>query len=116
MVTKAPQPDISTPRRSQTQMLARTSGEPERRITQILAGQLFDSVSRSFIPLQVVTVDEDRGIILDVAPQDSVRSVEAILGLEGADDQKKAGIEVQRLNMSSSILLPGLVDVHVHCE
>lgn len=95
-------------------MLARTSGEPERRITQILAGQLFDSVSRSFIPLQVVTVDEDRGIILDVAPQDSVRSVEAILGLEGADDQKKAGIEVQRLNMSSSILLPGLVDVHVH--
>ncbi|PPQ66049.1 hypothetical protein CVT24_000231 [Panaeolus cyanescens] len=113
MVTKAPQPQKSGSS-SQMQMQTRTNKDPARRITQILAGQLFDSVSRSLVPLQVVTVDEDQGIILDVAPQDSVRSIEEILGLGGEGGQREVEIDLKRVNLSTQIILPGLVDVHVH--
>jgi len=86
---------------------------PPRQIYQILAGQMFDSVTRTFVPNQVITVDSDSGTILDVCPQAMARKPEEALAAYLGSGQKPL-VEITRINHSNLIVIPGLVDVHVH--
>ncbi|CAA7264934.1 unnamed protein product [Cyclocybe aegerita] len=90
-----------------------------RQIYRILAGQLFDSVSRTLLKDQIITVDSDAGVILDVAPLSSVRKVEDIIATLASQsgvniDLKSLKLDIRKLDFNDSIVLPGLVDVHVH--
>ncbi|KAF8893709.1 hypothetical protein CPB84DRAFT_1783219 [Gymnopilus junonius] len=94
-----------------------------KRLYQILAGQLFDSVNRTLAIKQVITIDRDAGVILDVSGQSDGKSVGKILAGLGwklnsngnaEKGDKIAYVEVTRINLASLVLLPGFVDVHVH--
>ncbi|KDR85897.1 hypothetical protein GALMADRAFT_132525 [Galerina marginata CBS 339.88] len=93
----------------------------KRKIYQILAGQLFDSISRTLVPDQVITVDQDAGVILDVCARGGVRwrNVRGLLrgfgrGRGHDEEQDQVDVEVTQVEMGSLVLLPGFVDVHVH--
>lgn len=77
-------------------MLTETSSHS----TQILAGQIFDPYLLKLIPNQVITVSQESGLILDVQPLDE--------DLDYFSDPKT--IDLRHLTV-----VPGFVDVHVHC-
>ncbi|PSR72038.1 hypothetical protein PHLCEN_2v12068 [Hermanssonia centrifuga] len=75
-------------------------------MTRILAGKLFDPYTGDLLQNRLITVSPESGLILDVQPfDDSV--LETIADL--ADPN--AIVDLRDLTV-----LPGLVDVHVHCE
>ncbi|KAH9486165.1 hypothetical protein JR316_0000229 [Psilocybe cubensis] len=78
-----------------------------RRLYQIHVGQLFDSVGRVLVKDQVVTVDRDRGIIIDVSDE-QLKDWEWVVGKE------EVNVSVERIDLEGLVLLPGFVDVHVH--
>ena len=119
-------PYSSRPDGTATSANASIAGAPKhKRLYQILAGQLFDSVNRTIVQNQVITIDRDTGVILDVSAQSDGKSVGKILadlgwkitsnGLAEKGDQLRF-LDVARINLSNLILLPGFVDVHVHCK
>jgi cytosine/adenosine deaminase-related metal-dependent hydrolase len=69
----------------------------------ILAGQLFDSYARKLVPRQCIKVHKLSGLILDV----STYKDEDYLGLHTNNSL---------LDLRHLTVLPGFVDVHVHCE
>lgn len=81
---------------------------------------MFDSITRTLVPNQVITIDGDAGVILDVSPQSMARRPEEVLSALSSPSTKKGGsnapLEVTRINYSHLVVIPGLVDVHVHCE
>ncbi|PPQ96795.1 hypothetical protein CVT26_006209 [Gymnopilus dilepis] len=115
-------PYSSRPDGTATSANASIAGAPKhKRLYQILAGQLFDSVNRTIVQNQVITIDRDTGVILDVSAQSDGKSVGKILadlgwkitsnGLAEKGDQLRF-LDVARINLSNLILLPGFVDVH----
>ncbi|KAG6872524.1 hypothetical protein C0995_009098 [Termitomyces sp. Mi166 len=72
------------------------------RIYHILAGQLFDSVSRNLCSLQAITIDRNSGVILKVQPIADLQST------FGASDAEEI---IDLLHLTT---LPGFVDTHVH--
>jgi hypothetical protein len=70
----------------------------------ILAGKLFDSQERRMLKNQVILIDQDVGIILHVLNLGDFKE------LHGDDN------EIDFLDLGHLTLIPGLVDVHVHCR
>ncbi len=76
------------------------------RMTRILAGKLFDPYTGDLLQNRLITVSPESGLILDVQPfDDSVLASIADLA------DPNAIVDLRDLTV-----LPGLVDVHVHCE
>ena len=87
-----------------------SSGPPVKRIYQILAGKLFDPLTRTLASNQIITIDRDLGIILDV--RSKLEEVE-----EASENEfGQSNVEITKIDLSHLVILPGLVDVHVHCE
>ncbi|KAF8640387.1 hypothetical protein AX17_000057 [Amanita inopinata Kibby_2008] len=78
-------------------------GTNKKQYYRILAGQLFDSYRRLLLPKQAITVDRQRGVILDV------RDIGAPAATATDDGSITETIDLQDL-----VVLPGFVDVHVH--
>lgn len=100
-----------------------------RQIYQVLVGQLFDPVERVLVPNQVITIDREAGIVLDVSPRHLAATVVADIrkialgtwrdveeGFGGEGEPAGVELEVTTLDMGGMTILPGLVDVHVHCK
>ncbi|PPQ70259.1 hypothetical protein CVT25_013296 [Psilocybe cyanescens] len=86
---------------------AATSSHRVRRLYQIHVGQLFDSVGRVLVKDQVVTVDRNRGVIVDISDERSQ-------GWQWIIEKEEADLVVEKINLEGLVLLPGFVDVHVH--
>lgn len=72
---------------------------------KILAGSYFDSYKREFVEEQtVITVCQERGIILDVCPVSSQYLASSL------EKQEKL------IDLRGNVVLPGFVDAHVHRE
>ena len=84
-----------------------SSHSPKKRVYQILAGKLFDPLTRTLASNQIITIDRDVGIVLDV--KSKLEKVE-----EASEDE--SDVEITKIDLSHLVILPGLVDVHVHCE
>jgi adenine deaminase len=70
----------------------------------ILAGQLFDSYTGQLVRNQLITVNQASGLILDVSTfkeEDAPRLL-----------QESSTVH----DLRHLTVLPGFVDVHVHCE
>ena len=80
---------------------------PVKRFYQILAGKLFDPLTRRIASNQVINIDRDLGIVLDVKSE---------LEVEGSDNEFGQNVEITKIDLRHLVILPGLVDVHVHCE
>ena len=80
---------------------------PIMRVYQILAGKLFDPLTRTLASNQVITIDRDVGIVLDVKSE---------LEVEASEYEFGQNVEITKIDLSHLVILPGLVDVHVHCE
>lgn len=79
-----------------------------QRLYEIHSPLLFDAFERRLVQDRVVYVDRDRGVILGVCREGEVRP------LRGHGDRI---VEVEKIEMEpGTVLLPGFVDVHVHCE
>ena len=80
-----------------------------KRLYQILAGKLFDPRTRTLASKQVIIIDRDVGIVLDVKSE---------LEVEGSEYYYEFGqsVEITKIDLSHLVVLPGLIDVHVHCE
>lgn len=78
-----------------------------KRVYQILAGKLFDPLSRTLALNQVITVDRDVGIVLDVKSE---------LEVEASGNEFGQNVEITKIDLRHLVILPGLIDVHVHCE
>lgn len=74
----------------------------------ILAGRLFDPFTREFRPKQVIQVSQDKGLIT---------SVKSATGsdFEALRTETQTGSS-GLVDLSSSTVLPGFVDTHVHCK
>ena len=72
----------------------------------ILAGRLFDPYAKSFRTKQVIQVSEDKGLITSV--KSATENEFEVLRAEAG--------ESELVDLSSSTVLPGFVDTHVHCE
>ena len=84
-----------------------SSYTPIKRVYQILAGKLFDPLTRALASDQVITIDRDVGIVLDV---------KSVLEVEASGNEFGRNVEITKIDLSHLVVLPGLVDVHVHCE
>lgn len=74
------------------------------KVLAILAGKLFDSQERCILEDQVIMIDQELGVILDVL------NLGVFKRLHGKDD----GIDF--MDLGHLTIIPGLVDVHVHCK
>lgn len=85
--------------------------DSEGKLVTILAGRLFDSEERIFRTDQALVVDPRAGIIVDVRPinQDDIQKLFE-LKLESANL-----MEGNIIDLRKQTVLPGFVDVHVHC-
>ena len=90
-----------------TKSSSASSHPPIKRVYQILAGKLFDPLTRTLASNQVITIDRDVGIILDVKSE---------LGLETSENEFGRNVEITKIDLSHLVILPGLIDVHVHRE
>lgn len=79
-----------------------------KRVYQILAGKLFDPLGRTLASNQVITVDRDVGIVLDVKSELEVK--------EASGNEFGQNVEITKIDLRHLVILPGLIDVHVHCE
>ncbi|KAF8529775.1 hypothetical protein BU17DRAFT_73058 [Hysterangium stoloniferum] len=70
---------------------------------QIIAGKLFDSVSRQFLANQLITVCPSRGIIIDIQSI-SLNDIPQIIAQAGEN----------LVDLRTHTILPGFVDAHVH--
>ena len=84
-----------------------SSHHPSKQVYQILAGKLFDPLTRTLASNQVITVDRDVGIVLDVKSESEGEALESEFG---------QNVEITKIDLRHLVILPGLVDVHVHCE
>jgi hypothetical protein len=76
----------------------------ETKLLGILAGKLFDSQERRMLRDQVILIDQDVGVILDVLNFGDFKE------LHGNDTK------IDFMDLGHLTLIPGLVDVHVHCK
>ena len=84
-----------------------TRDEARQRRILILAGRLFDPRSLQLVRDQAITVDPDSGLITDVRPLGELDS--EVVG-DAAQARDPSVIDLRR-----ATVLPGFVDVHVHC-
>lgn len=70
----------------------------------ILAGQLFDSYTGQLVRNQLVTVNQASGLILDVSTFKEEDALHLLQSNSNVHDLRHLTV------------LPGFVDVHVHCE
>lgn len=68
---------------------------------KIFAAKVFDPYTLDFLLDQVISIDEDTGLIVNV---ESLQS--------SAIDLSDPNV----VNLSGHTVLPGFVDTHVHCE
>ena len=90
-----------------TKSSSASSHPPIKRVYQILAGKLFDPLTRTLASNQVITIDRDVGIVLDVKSEHEVGASENEFG---------RNVEITKIDLGHLVVLPGLIDVHVHCE
>ena len=83
-----------------------SSQPPIKRVYQILAGKLFDPLTRTLASNQVITIDRDVGIVLDVKSE----------LVETSGYEFGQNVQITKVDLSHLAILPGLIDVHVHCE
>jgi imidazolonepropionase-like amidohydrolase len=81
---------------------------PIKRLYQILAGKLFDPLTRTLASNQVIIIDRDVGIVLDVKSEFEVKDTEYY--------EFGQSLEITKIDLSHLVVLPGLIDVHVHCK
>ncbi len=79
----------------------------EPRFLHVYAGKLFDSISRTIQPKKLIKVDISTGRIQDITSFTEIES-EAIEGGTGND--------IRVLDCTGLTIVPGFVDVHVHCK
>lgn len=82
---------------------ARSSIETDTKTLKLAAGKLFDPYSRALLGPHAITVNTDSGLIEDVKPDDD-------------DFQSLNFLNESVIDLRSSTVLPGFVDVHVHCK
>lgn len=82
-------------------------------LVTILAGRLFDSESHSFHTDQAIEVDSKAGIIIQVRPIDR-KDVQALQSGRLSEGIAKEGSNTV-IDLRRQTVLPGFVDVHVHC-
>ena len=75
---------------------------------RILAGWLFDSYTGNLVQNRVITVSPDSGLIIDV---DTFEDSDDGLCRAGIDLKRETTIDLRELT-----ILPGFVDVRVHCK
>lgn len=80
-----------------------TTTKGGRRVYGILAGKIFDSRARKLVENQVVIVDGELGVILDVINLNEFQ-------------QAQRHEDMDLIDLGQWTLVPGLVDVHVHCK
>lgn len=83
-----------------TQMASETLSV-SRQLYRIIAGQIFDSFERKIVRSRTITVDRNKGIILSIEPHSP------------QDFTVTEGVEI--IDLRHLTVLPGFVDVHVHC-
>lgn len=71
---------------------------------KIYAGKLFDSVKLELLEHQIITVSPCSGLVLDVSP------------FSGDTLSNVTWDDPQVVDLRHATVLPGLVDVHVHCK
>ena len=79
----------------------RTDGPNKQ--TRILAGELFDPYTCKILKNKLITVSQDSGLVIDVDSFDD---------LKGHRFAKESDV----IDLRKETVLPGFVDVHVHCE
>ena len=90
-----------------THLSSASSHPPIKRVYQILAGKLFNPLTRALASNQVITIDRDLGIVLDVKSE---------LEVEASEIEFGQNVEVTKIDLRHLVISPGLIDVHVHCE
>jgi adenine deaminase len=80
---------------------------PIKRVYRILAGKLFDPLTRTLASNQVIIINRDVGIVHDVKSE---------LEVEALENEFGQNVEITTIDLSHLVILPGLIDVHVHCE
>ncbi|KAF5384786.1 hypothetical protein D9615_000885 [Tricholomella constricta] len=93
---------------SPTPVTGNSSPSTLGKVYHVLAGKLFDSVSKKLISNQVITVDRDSGIILRVLDLTEFRS--STESRRWVDN----GTEEEIIDLTHLTILPGFVDTHVH--
>lgn len=71
---------------------------------KIYAGKMFNVYSLELLENRVITVSPDSGLILDVKPYTQSEAATANFA------------DPQTIDLRNTTVLPGFVDVHVHCE
>ena len=79
----------------------RTDGP--KKLTRILAGELFDPYTCKVVKNKLITVSQDSGLVIDV---------DSFNDLQGHGIARDSDV----IDLRKETVLPGLVDVHVHCE
>jgi len=85
------------------------SDGPKVRVYKICTGQVFDPIARVMLPRQVVWVDRESGIVIRVS--EGAGQVE-----ENSMFESEFEMEVTDVDLTNLTVLPGFVDVHVHCK
>ena len=90
------------------------SEDSDEYLVTILAGRLFDSESRSFHTEQAIEVDSRAGLIVQIRPIDQ-KDIQALQSERFFASKAKEGTN-NIIDLRNQTILPGFVDVHVHCE
>ena len=81
-----------------------SSLQSDGQIIRILAGKLYDPYVGDLLPNRIISISPQSGLILNVEPFDSNSAP--------AD----ASLDSEIIDLRDQTVLPGFVDVHVHCE
>lgn len=95
------------------QIMSQSSGSAPSTLTRILVKRLFDPYSFSIIEDKEILVDEVSGIILAVNDlgNSADANVDVVDEWYSADAKNAKVIDLT----NAQLVLPGLVDTHVHC-
>lgn len=89
-----------------------------RRLWHIYTKAIFDPFTRALLPNRIISVDKSTGVIVDVW-EGVVSSIghnrERAYAGEGVKHLEEED-EIEVVDLKHLTVLPGLVDVHVHCK
>lgn len=85
----------------------------QKRLYHIHTKALYDPFTQSLIPNCVISVNRNTGVVADVWQSDRDPSL-SITGLQPVS-RLEEDAEVTVVDLEHLTILPGFVDVHVHC-